>query len=245
MPNDDASTTADSTEADESPDAQPAEPTDRLEQVAAIVLALAVVFIAWAAFEAGKWSGEQSIKFSEAGASRTESTRFDTRAGQLAQIDVAMYIDWVTALSSDMRDGLIPEISTQPYEPTRGTVSGFLFLRMRDEFIPALEAWLATDPVNNPDAPPTPFAMPEYAIADAAEADRLTLVADQAAVDARAANQNGDNYVLTAVLFAAVLFFAGVASRLENRWNRRFVNVVGIIVVVIGAVILIQLPILL
>ena len=245
MQNDDASTIEGSTEADESQDAPPDKPTDRLEQVAVIVLALAVVFIAWAAFQAGKWSGEQSIKFSEAGAARTESTRFDTRAGQLAQIDIAMYIDWVTALSSDLRDGLIPEISTQAYEPTRGTVSGFLYLRMRDEFVPALEAWLATDPVNDLNAPPTPFAMSEYAIADAAEADRLTMVADQAAVDARAANQTGDNYVLTAVLFAAVLFFAGVASRLENRWNRRFVNVVGIIIVVSGAVILIQLPILL
>ena len=239
MPNDDASATEEPTKA------QPAEPTDRLEQVAAIVLALAVVLIAWSAFQAGKWGGEQSIKFAEAGAFRTESTRFDTRAGQLAQIDVAMYIDWVTALSSDLRDGLVPEISAQAYEPTRGTVSGFLYLRMRDEFVPALEAWLATDPINDPNAPPTPFAMSEYAVDDAAEADRLTLVADEAAIDARAANQTGDNYVLTAVLFAAALFFAGVASRLESRWNRRFVNLVGIIVVVVGAVILIQLPILL
>ncbi len=78
MPNDNASTTEDPTAADESPDAAPDKPTDRLEAVAAVVLALAVVFIAWAAFQAGKWSGEQSIKFSEAGAARTESTRFDT-----------------------------------------------------------------------------------------------------------------------------------------------------------------------
>ena len=225
--------------------APPAEKTDRLEQIASIVLAVAVVLTAWAAFEAGKWGGEQSIKFSEAGAARTESTRADTRAGQLAQIDVAMYIDWVTAFSNDLRDGLIPDIaSADAYEPTQGTVSGFLFLRMREEFRPALLAWLATDPINNPNAPPTPFDMPDYVLADAVEADRLTEVADQAAVDARTANQNGDNYVLTAVLFAAVLFFSGVASRLENRWNRRVVSLIGIVAVVIGAVILINLPIL-
>jgi hypothetical protein len=46
------------------------------------------------------------------------------------------------------------------------------------------------------------------------------------------------------VLFAAVLFFYGVASRLENRWNRRFVNLVGIVIVAAGVVILINLPIL-
>jgi len=202
-----------------------------------------VVLTAWAAFEAGKWGGQQAIHFSEAGALRTESARSDTRAGQLAQIDVAMYIDWVTALNNDIRDGLIPDISSaQEYEPTLGTVSGFLFLRMREEFRPALDAWLATDPTNNPNAPPTPFAMSEYVVADAVEAQRLADEADAAAVVAREANQNGDNYVLTAVLFAAVLFFSGVASRLENRWNRGFVNLIGIIGVTVGVVILIGLP---
>ncbi len=216
---------------------------NRLEQVSSIVLALAVVLTAWAAFEAGKWSGQQSIKFSEAGAARTESTRSDTRAGQLAQVDIAMFIDWVAALSDDLSQGLIPD-PAQGYEPTRGTVSGFLYLRMRDEFRPALEAWLATDPVNNENAPASPFEMEEYVLADAEEAIRLSGVADQAAADARAANQNGDNYVLTAVLFAAVLFFSGVASRLENRWNRVVVNLIGIIGVVVGIVILATFPIL-
>ena len=101
---------------------------------------------------------------------------------------------------------------------------------------------MATDPINNQNAPPTPFDMPDYVLTDAVEADRLADVADQASIDARDANQNGDNYVLTAVLFAAVLFFAGIASKLDSRWNRRFVNLVGIIAVVIGAIILINLP---
>jgi hypothetical protein len=218
---------------------------ERLERVASIVLAVAVVLTAWAAFESGKWSGQQSIKFSEASAARTESTRHDTRAGQLAQIDVSLFVDWVTAYSNDVQSGSIPAVAAaQDYEPTPGTVSGFLFLRMRDEFRPALLAWLATDPLNNPDAPASPFAMSEYVLADSVEAERLTGVADQAAQDARDANQTGDNYVLTAVLFAAVLFFAGVASKLESRWNRTFVNVIGIIGVVVGAIILLRLPIL-
>jgi uncharacterized membrane protein HdeD (DUF308 family) len=46
-------------------------------------------------------------------------------------------------------------------------------------------------------------------------------------------------------LFATVLFFSGIASKLENRWNRHFVNVVGIIGVVAGIVILIKLPVML
>ena len=216
----------------------------RLESIASIVLAVAVVLTAWAAFEAAKWGGEQSIQVSIAGATRTESTRADTRGGQLAQIDVAMYTDFAGAYFEDLASGKIEPYDGAAFVPTTGTFSGFLYNRFRDEFRPAMDAWLATDPGNNPDAPATPFVMPEYTVAEFEAADALAVTADQAAVDARAANQNGDNYVLTAVLFAAVLFFSGVASKLENRWNRLTVNLIGIIGVVIGAVILISLPIL-
>ena len=224
----------------------PAESTfnTRLESIASIVLAVAVVLTAWAAFEAAKWGGEQSVQFSVAGASRKESTRFDTRGGQLAQIDVSMFTDFVSAYVNDLNDGRIEPFDGTAFVPTPGTISGFLYQRFRDEFRPAMDVWLATDPGNNPDAPPTPFVMAEYQVAEFDEADRLAALADEAAVAAREANQTGDNYVLTAVLFAAVLFFSGVASKLESRWNRLAVNLVGIIGVVIGAVILIRLPIL-
>ena len=216
----------------------------RLESIASIVLAIAVVLTAWAAFEAAKWGGEQSVQFSVAGASRTESTRFDTRGGQLAQIDVSMFTDFVSAYVNDLNAGNIEQFDGTAFVPTPGTISGFLYERFRAEFRPAMDAWLATDPGNNPEAPPTPFVMSEYEVAEFEEADRLAAVADEAATAAREANQTGDNYVLTAVLFAAVLFFSGVASKLENRWNRLAVNLIGIIGVVVGAAILISLPIL-
>ncbi len=216
----------------------------KIESIASIVLAIAVVLTAWAAFQAGKWGGEQSIQFSDAGASRTESTRADTRGGQLAQIDVSMYTDFVAAYLDDIDTGAIQPYDGTTFTPTAGTLSAFLYNRFRDEFRPAMDAWLATDPAGNPDAPTTPFVMDEYNVAEFAEAERLVQLADQAAVDARAANQNGDNYVLTAVLFATVLFFSGIASKLENRWNRHFVNLVGIVGVVAGAIILIRLPVL-
>ena len=223
--------------------------SDRIHLVSTIVLAIATILTAWSAFQAGKWGGTQSINFSEAGAARTESTRADTRAGQLIQIDVAMYIDWVTALSNDLANGDIVLDDASSYEPTPGTVSGFLALRFRDEFQPALDAWLGTDPINNQDAPPTPFAMvddngdPVFVVALEVEADRLTAVADQKAADARTANQNGDNYVLTMVLFASVLFFAGVSSKLARKRNRILALGFGVVLLLAGAFILVSLPI--
>lgn len=217
---------------------------DRIELVATIVLAVATILTAWSAFESGKWGGEQSVNFSEAGAARTESTRADTLGGQLAQIDIAMYIDWVTALSSELKTGEVTEASLSPYTPTDDTVSGFLFKRFREEFLPAVEAWLATEPISNGAAPKSPFEMDEYVVEQLVEADRLAAVADGKAGDARTANQNGDNYVLTMVLFASVLFFAGVSSKMNRPRNRVIVLGFGVVTLIVGLVILVSLPIL-
>ncbi len=218
--------------------------SDRVELISTIVLAIAVVLTAWSAFQAAKWGGIQSIRFSEAGATRTESTRFSTFAGQQAQIDVTLFVDWITALDSDIRAGLTTQdTSATVYRPTPGTVSGFLFLRMRDEFVPALQAWLATDPFHNPDAAATPFEMPEYQLASAVEAERLRVEADDKASKARQANRNSDTYVVTTVLVAAVLFFAGVSSKMALRQNRILVLSLGVIVLIGAAVVVATLPI--
>ncbi|MCL1587668.1 MAG: hypothetical protein M3092_04550, partial [Actinomycetia bacterium] len=98
--------------------------------------------------------------------------------------------------------------------------------------------------VNNPDAPKAPFEMKEYVIAKSVEADELSALADQKSQDARDANQNGDNYVLTMVLFASVLFFGGVSSKMGSRRNQILMLGFGIVVLVAGVVILSTLPIL-
>ena len=155
-----------------------------------------------------------------------------------------MYLDWVVALVDEIDTGEVTLEDASMYEPTRGTVSGFLYLRMRPEFLPAMEAWLATDPLGNLDAPSTPFALEEYALADALEADRLAAVADQKSLEAREANQNGDNYVLTMVLFASVLFFAGVSARMYRPRNRMLALSFGALVLVTGMVVIATYPIL-
>ncbi|MDK1017041.1 MAG: hypothetical protein QGD95_06030 [Actinomycetota bacterium] len=189
--------------------------------------------------------GEQSVNFSEAGAARTESTRSDTLGGQLIQIDVAMYIDWITALREELNTGAITEDSLNPYTPTDGTVSGFLYNRFSEEFLPAVDAWLATEPIINEAAPKTPFIMDEYVVAQRVEADRLAHVADDKAAQARTANQNGDNYVLTMVSFASVLFFAGVSSKMNRPRNRMLILGFDVTTLTVGLVILVSLPILL
>ncbi len=212
----------------------------RLELIATAVLALATVLTAWSAFESTKWSGVQADNYSTAGAERTESVRESNRANTLTAIDVNTFVAWASAVAGE-RDGTTP--SAQPYAPQAGTLSGFLFERFRDEFRPAVVAWLATDPLTNPDAPPTPFDMKEYRLSSAERADALERSAEAHRETARRANQTGDNYVLMTVLFASVLLFAGVSTELDGPRARRFMLGLALVVIIATAAALVTFPV--
>lgn len=218
--------------------------THNLELAATILMAIAAVLTAWTAFESSKWSGVQAIEFSEAGAARTESTVFSTRAGQQAQVDISGFTNWLNVLQADIRAGDIePPPSAAEYVPAFDTLSGFLFVRFREEFRPAVDAWLDTEPFTNPAAPSSPFVMPEYDLEANTMADDLMDEADESARLARVANQNSDDYVINAVLAAMVLFFAGLSTKLLRPRNRMLTLGLGVVLLVFTVYLVIRLPI--
>jgi hypothetical protein len=227
---------------------QPAKPpvpdiwASRIELIATIVMAAAAILTAWAAFQSAKWSGIQAIEFSRASASRIESTRLDNRAGQLSTIDVSVFLAWLEAVNDEIRSG---EIVLEPgvgYEPIPGTLSAFQYERMRDEFRPALDAWLASRPLANPDAPKTPFVLEEYVLADAVAADEALAEAGEHTDAALVANQNSDNHVLTAVAFALAIFFGGVSSKLDANRNKMIAITMGVVIFVGATATILLLP---
>lgn len=181
-----------------------------LELVSTVLIAVAAVAIAWSGYQSTRWSGEQAIAFSRANASRLESTRASAFANAQTQIDVATFTQWIDAFALDETE-----------------LADFYFRRFREEFKPAVDAWLATKPRTNPDAPLTPFAMPEYQLEARDEADRLEAEATAAAEDASTFNQRSDNYVLAVVLFALSLFFAGVSTRLPTTRSKGAILALG------------------
>ena len=80
----------------------------RVELLITVVLAVTSVLIAWAALQSAKWSGEQAIHFSEAGANRTESTRFDNRATSLILLDAQTFLQWGQAAQTESIHGRPP-----------------------------------------------------------------------------------------------------------------------------------------
>jgi hypothetical protein len=187
----------------------------RVEAVATVILALAAVATAWSGYQASRWHGEQAIAFSRANAARVESTRASNLANAQTEIDVATFTQWVDA-----------------YARHETRLADFYRRRFRGEFQPAVAAWVATHPLKNPNAPLTPFAMPNYRLAAAARADRLEVAAEAAAAEASRDIQQANDYVLAVVLFSAALFFGGISTRLQRPRPRAVLLGVGCAVLV-------------
>jgi hypothetical protein len=182
----------------------------RLELAATVLLAMAAVATAWAAYQSARWHGEQARAQSASIAARVESTRAANVANRQAQIDVALFTQWVDAYARDETE-----------------LADFYRKRFRAEFRPAFEAWVATKPRTNPSAPLSPFAMPQYKLAATAQADRLEAQAAAASQRVGGFIQRADNYSLAVVLFAASLFFAGISTRLHSATTRTVVLGLG------------------
>lgn len=182
----------------------------RFELAATLLLAVAAVATAWAAYQSARWHGEQARAQSASIAARVESARAQGVANREGQIDVALFTQWVDA-----------------YARNETELADFYAKRFRPEFQPAFTAWVATHPRKNPDAPLSPFAMPQYKVAAIAQADRLEVKAAASSKAAGTYIQRADNYSLAVVLFAASLFFAGVSTRLPSRGPRAVVLGLG------------------
>ncbi len=196
------------------------------EILSAVLLAAVAIGTAWSGFQSAQWGGIQSIQFSKASSLRVESTRASTMAGQLVTIDVILFEGWVDA-----------------YVAENEKLLDFYEGRFRDEFIPAFEAWVAADPVNNPDAPSQPFLMKEYQVASMQEANQLEEEASALFAEGERANQTSDDYAFSTVLLATVLFFAGIATRFEWQPIRWVLLAIGIGLLIFGVYNLLSLPI--
>lgn len=170
---------------------------------ASILMSVAIVATAYSAWQANRWNGVEATSFAEASSARISADTFEDEAATNRSYDAITFGEFALKYGpSALEDPDVMEEATF-----------YADLLMRDEFRVALDAWIALEPLNNPDAPSTPFVMDEYQNADLDGARRLQAVAEEKLEVGRDANQNSDNYLLSTVIFASVLFFAGVAPK--------------------------------
>jgi ferric-dicitrate binding protein FerR (iron transport regulator) len=195
--------------ADDSDQTDPGEPTgarptsgrrDRVvEGLSAILLALAAVVAAWCGYQSARWGGVQATAIAEANAARLEASRASATGGELTQIDVATFFQAVNAYAVE---------NTELFD--------FYVKRMRPEFRPVFDEWMALEPRTNPDAPLSPFALSSYSVAELERAQRLNRVAEDETTAAAAARERANAYAIVVVFLAAALFFAGVSTKFSS-----------------------------
>jgi hypothetical protein len=180
---------------------------------ATVLLSLAAVATAWSGYQATRWNGEQAKASGRTNAIRVEAARAQGLSEAQTQVDVATFVQWVDAYALEQTE-----------------LADFYFKRFRAELRPAVDAWIATRPLQNPDAPLTPFAMPQYKLAAAAEAERLDAEAELSSATVHRNIQRASNYILGVVLFSVSLFFAGMSTKLSDLRLRAITVGLGCIV---------------
>jgi hypothetical protein len=179
-----------------------------LELSAVALLSLTVLATAWSGYQASLWSGEQSQHYAQASSTRIKSQQASTHAGQSRIDDLLYFNGWLNAQQTGDRE------LAHVYER-----------RFRPAFVPAFDAWIAQHPFTNPDAIPGPLYMPQYRLVSLTRAAKLSNEADALYEEGTAAKDHDDDYILSTLFFAAVLFFAGISLRVD--WRRLRIGVLA------------------
>jgi hypothetical protein len=197
-----------------------------LELSAVALLSLTVLATAWSGYQASLWSGEQSQHYAQASATRIKSQQASSHAGQSRIDDLLYFNGWLDAHQAG-NEGL-----AQIYKR-----------RFRPAFVPAFEAWIAQHPFTNPAAVPGPLYMPQYHLAALDRSETLSNEADDLYQQGTDAKGNDDDYILSTVFFAAVLFFAGISLRVDWRRLRIAVLVFASAMLLGGLIFVLTLPV--
>lgn len=183
---------------------------DLLEIAEAVMLALIAVATAWSGYHAAKWDGHQALLYGHASTLRAEAGVAAIEGFQQRLLDVVQSNEWMRA-----RDAKNPQLADAYRD------------RLSDEYRLAFDAWLKTEPLTNPDAPPGPTAMPQYRNALLEKAAELNHRATAAFTEGTNARAIAENYVRSTVLLATVLFLVAIAQQFRIRNVRRGLLIVA------------------
>jgi hypothetical protein len=197
-----------------------------MEVACAIILSLATTCSAWCAYQSKIWSGVQGSRSGQASTESRKAAQNRSRAFQIRSLEAAMFIKFFEAKQAS-NEKLAQFFADRLPPPTKL----------------ALLAWWKTSPLDNPQAPPTPFDMAEYKQPQTDAADQQEKDAAEIGTTVSEAGHNSDTYVLLTVLFASVLFFGGIGNTFESRRLRRTMIYISIALFLATFAVLVSMPV--
>jgi len=191
----------------------------------AVLLSVVTVIAAWSGYAAAKWSTESRIELARASADRTDASRANLQAMELRNFDSGAFEAWFAAYTA--RNPVAMRVAVH---------------RFRPEFRTAFDAWRATRPETNPDAPRGPTYMPQYRQPELAKAEALDAHAERVSESGARAGETADKYVRTTVFLASVLFIVGISTHFPIRGVRYGLVGLGALLLLLSLIELAQLP---
>lgn len=187
----------------------------RYELMAAILLGLAALATAWAAYQGGKAGGDELAAFTESNQALADANFFFSQGNSTLATDNQLFLAFVEAAN-----GGNPELA----EFIRATV-------INENLGAAMDWWAATEEALTPfdDLEGNPYQYVDYE-----EGAALQATAEEKLAEAQTVGQRGDAYDLASVLLAVSLFFGGISIIFDRPSTINVLLAVSAVTLVLG-----------
>jgi hypothetical protein len=196
-----------------------------LEIIEAIVLAVVAVTTAWSGYQAALWDGHQDELYGQSSQLKIKAEGLANYANQERLYNASTVVEWLKAT-----------------EQGNKKLADMFERRFLPDIVPAFQAWKATDPLNNPNAPAGPQLMPQYHNAEAEEAAKLNAEAAEIFEQGTRSRQRSDQYVRMTVMLATVLLLMAVSQRFKTHGVRVALAVVAVVLLAFPVIRIFLLP---
>jgi hypothetical protein len=193
--------------------------------IEATLLAVVAVLAAWSGYSSAKWATQSRLDLAKASTARTQANEASLTSVANRTFDSSTFNAWFSAYVTGNAPG-----------------EAIAVRRFRPEFRVAFDAWMSTDPFNNPNSPPGPLFMPQYAQPDLDRSTLLNAQADQLYSTGSKDGSTADDYVRATVYLATVLFLVGISGHFSLRSARIGLVVVGSAILLFTVIDLVGLP---
>ncbi len=208
---------------------------DKFELVSAILLGLAAVGASWASYQGDLWGGQSVEGYAEANKIATRAESAYGRAASEAERDIALDIQGKQSIL----------IATNTKDADDGTalvnfaIAGYLYQeQMSEEGYKTMklpeEYYRTSLGENGKEMPGEILAMTldealgdEHYNAMIAPSEEMAAEADAAFKKAQDANETGDKFGLTTIIYALCLFLTGIGLVVKSKVRWTFVGVGG------------------
>ena len=199
---------------------------EALEIVEAILLAMVAIATAWSGYQAALWDGMQDERYELSTKLRVDAEGMKTLGDQERLYDALTFSEWLKADAGGQQK-----------------IAQLFERRFRPEFRLAFEAWLKTDPLNDPKAPPGPQLMPEYHNAHLEQSAKSRQRRPRSySSRGQKPRATSDMYVRVTVLLATVLLLTAIAQRFKTHQVRVGLAVVAMVLLCLPLWRIIHLP---